>query len=121
MAVAFVLVFVIGFGSGRFAGKGDNVKYPVPSNYTTSANKTKVESPIPANIETIEEKEVLGQSTTTPIPAVTADCPVKGNISSSGRNLYHVKGGAFYERVKAERCFNTKSEAEAAGFVASSR
>lgn len=117
LGVCFVLVFIVGFGSGRFAGKNNMPEPFVPSNYTTTANKAKA-----VNKEADPAPEVKGQATTAPVVGViTAECPIKGNISSTGRNLYHVKGGAFYERVKAERCFNTKAEAEQAGFVASSR
>jgi len=120
LVVCFILVFIVGFGSGRFAGKGESVTTSVPSNYTTTANKAKASPPAPKEKGT--DPEVLGQATSgPPVGAMTAECPIKGNISSTGRNLYHVKGGAFYERVKAERCFNTKAEAEADGFVASSR
>ncbi|KMJ60216.1 nuclease [Bacillus sp. LL01] len=52
---------------------------------------------------------------------VTKNCTVKGNISSSGEKIYHVKTGAFYERTIPEECFDTEKEAEAAGFRKSKR
>lgn len=47
--------------------------------------------------------------------------PVKGNHSSSGEYIYHVKGGAYYSRTKPEECFTTPAAAEAAGYRASKR
>lgn len=120
LAVCFILVFIVGFGSGRFAGKAGTPQPSVPSNYTTTTNKAKAAPAVSKEADPVPQVE--GVATTAPaVGEITAECPIKGNISSSGRNLYHVKGGAFYERVKAERCFNTKAEAEAEGFVASSR
>jgi len=48
-------------------------------------------------------------------------CLIKGNISSSGEHIYHVPGGAYYDRTKidpskGERWFCTEAEAEAAGW-----
>lgn len=46
---------------------------------------------------------------------------IKGNINSKGEKIYHVPGGAYYERTKPEQTFSTVEEAEAAGFRPSSR
>jgi micrococcal nuclease len=48
-------------------------------------------------------------------------CVIKGNISSGGKKIYHVPGGASYKVVKPEQCFNTEAEAAAAGYVKASR
>lgn len=119
LGVCFVLVFIVGFGSGRFAGKKQETKSSDMTNYTTNTNKTKVDET--DTKEAGVAAAVLGEATTTPAPSVNTNCVIKGNISSTGRKLYHVKGGAFYERVKPEQCFNTKTEAQAAGFTASAR
>jgi len=52
----------------------------------------------------------------------TAKCEgkIKGNISSSSR-IYHMPGGAFYNRTAPEMCFDKESEAQAAGFRKSQR
>jgi len=42
--------------------------------------------------------------------------PVKGNLSSG---IYHVAGGRFYDRTKAERCYADPAAAEADGLRAS--
>lgn len=47
-------------------------------------------------------------------------CPIKGNISGKNK-IYHVTGGAFFERTQAEMCFTSEAEAQAAGFIKSSR
>jgi hypothetical protein len=59
----------------------------------------------------------------TPMPnppaATPADCKpgqIKGNIGSGASRVYHIPGGSFYNRTKAEACFNTEAEAQAAGF-----
>lgn len=60
-------------------------------------------------------------------PAVAPPgCPIKGNITAKGEKIYHVPGGAFYERTvieldQGERFFCTAAEAEAAGWRASTR
>jgi hypothetical protein len=66
--------------------------------------------------QTVEpEKQVSNTETNS-----AEECAVKGNISSKSK-IYHVKGGSFYDRTDAEMCFKTEKEAEAAGFIKSSR
>ena len=53
-------------------------------------------------------------------------CTIKGNISSNGEKIYHVKTGQFYERTKiklskGERWFCTESEAKRSGWRKSRR
>ncbi|MBI5903202.1 MAG: hypothetical protein HZB84_06945 [Deltaproteobacteria bacterium] len=48
--------------------------------------------------------------------------PIKGNVNpKKGSRMYHLPGGALYDRVKPEVCFSTEKEAMAAGFVRSRR
>ncbi len=49
-------------------------------------------------------------------PASCKNPRIKGNINSKGDKIYHVPGGAQYERTKEEALFCTEEEAEAAGF-----
>lgn len=61
-----------------------------------------------------------------PSPPPPNGCAIKGNINSKKEKLYHVPGGAFYDRTiieldQGERYFCTTAEAEAAGWRASSR
>lgn len=49
------------------------------------------------------------------------ECPIKGNISSSGEKIYHMTGQRYYERTKieegkGERWFCTEEEAVGAGW-----
>ncbi len=53
-------------------------------------------------------------------------CFIKGNIPRSGERIYHVPGGAYYDRTKispakGERWFCTEEEALAAGWRKSKR
>jgi micrococcal nuclease len=46
---------------------------------------------------------------------------IKGNVNSKGEKIYHVPGGAFYDKTNAEEYFNTEAEAQAAGYRRSKR
>ena len=53
--------------------------------------------------------------------SISSECPIKGNISSSGEKIYHLPGQKFYEKTvidesKSERWFCTEDEAQAAGW-----
>lgn len=53
--------------------------------------------------------------------AVSSSCTIKGNISSSGEKIYHVKGQRFYnvtqiDLTKGERWFCSESAARKAGW-----
>ena len=53
-------------------------------------------------------------------------CRIKGNISKSGKRIYHVPGGRYYDQTgvntsKGERWFCTEGEARAAGWRRSRR
>ncbi len=118
LGACFILVFVVGFGTGNYERgiRRDAVKPQI--NYTTQTAK-KPAAP-GANTET---GTVLGTQTkaTAASSTPTGSCIVKGNISTGGRKIYHVQGGAFYKIVKPEQCFKTEAEALAAGFVKSGR
>lgn len=45
--------------------------------------------------------------------------PVKGNINERGERIYHKPVWRYYDRTAPERCFETPSAAEEAGFRAS--
>lgn len=46
---------------------------------------------------------------------------IKGNINSKGEKIYHVPGGAYYDRTNPEEWFSTETEAEVAGYRKSKR
>jgi hypothetical protein len=116
LGICFILVFIIGFGTGSYEKEIRRNTNKTTANYTTQPSK----------------KPTTGQGTvagaTTGLPPVaaatstpTGSCIIKGNVSSSGRKIYHVPSGALYKVVKPEQCFNTEAEALAAGFVKSGR
>ena len=41
---------------------------------------------------------------------------IKGNINSKNEKIYHLPGGAFYDKTNPEAWFKTESEAQAAGY-----
>jgi hypothetical protein len=50
------------------------------------------------------------------------DPDIKGNLTTyNGEKIYHVPGGAYYDRTDAEEMFCTEEEAEEAGFRKSER
>jgi hypothetical protein len=108
--VCFVLVFIVGFGAGKYDQSTQNSYQAKQTNYTTKPAVTQTAAPKTG------KNGLAVQSTTTP-----ANCPIKGNIGVKGIKIYHIIGGAFYKIVKPEQCFNTETEALAAGFVKSSR
>lgn len=107
---------VVAFVSGYGAGTNDMNKFKTSRrqiNYTT----TKGNKPSPT---TNTKTTSTNTATTSSEPTLPDDCPIKGNIGS-GKKTYHIRGGAFYDRTNPEMCFNTESEAVAAGFIKSSR
>lgn len=109
LLICFGLVFIVGFGVGKSAAKKSLPRDKVQSYYTA---KKDAAPETPAAVAT----STVSVSTTT-----LASCVIKGNISSGGRKIYHVPGGAFYDRTQPEQCFNTEAEAQAAGYVKSQR
>ena len=49
--------------------------------------------------------------------------PIKGNFTTHGgeRCIYHLPGGAYYERTKPERCYASSNEARSDGCRPSKR
>ncbi len=110
--VGVVLMFFVGLGVGKY--EKPERRQNVQTNYTTPTSKAP---------ESTKAPQVAGDSTsaTSSKTALTSgDCFIKGNISSNSK-IYHIKGGAFYDRTNAEQCFNSEAEAQAAGFRKSSR
>jgi hypothetical protein len=110
LGACFVLVFLVGFGTGGYVKESRPYIPKSISNYTTQIAKT----PTVLGANTAVKGIV---ATSTP----DAKCLIKGNISTAGKKIYHITGGAFYAKVHPEQCFNTEADAVAAGFVKSSR
>lgn len=119
LGVCFILVFFVGFGAGGYEREIRRDIYKSQTNYTTQQTKKPVSAAAGAN--TNQATAAVAGTSTAAANAQAANCPVKGNISSTGGKIYHVPGGAFYKTVKPEQCFNTESEAQAAGFRKSGR
>jgi hypothetical protein len=121
VGICFILVFIIGFGTGRFERQENRQSAKNQSYYTTKKDDSQAPQKNAKEEDAAQKGEkVLGEQTQKNNP-VSSECVVKGNFSSSGKKIYHIKGGAFYNTVKPEQCFKTESEAKAAGFVKSSR
>ncbi|HZG85372.1 MAG TPA: hypothetical protein VE009_10710 [Paenibacillus sp.] len=82
----------------------------------------------PVQEEPVQEDDA-DRAKPAPAPAPAEEKPdngcasptIKGNINDKGEKIYHVPGGAFYDRTDAEEMFCTKAEAEAAGYRRSKR
>lgn len=89
----------------------------------TKTTKTKVWSAtkVKSKTQTLVVKQGKKPSRTTPVSAYHCPswAPVKGNRSSSGDWIYHVKGGRWYDVTKPEECFTTTAAARKAGYRAS--
>ncbi len=93
----------------RLVGGGSSASSALSSKPTQGSSGTAADAVVAA----------LGRARNLP-PA--PDCVIKGNISSSSRGkIYHVPGGAAYEKTQidlsaGERWFCTEEEAQAAGW-----
>jgi len=121
LGVCYVLVFIVGFGTGSFEKEIKKSGVSNQKYYTTkTSNKAPIAQPNKAEGE-IKGATVGGAGKAAPTDKTSVDCAVKGNIGAKGKKVYHIKGGAFYNIVKPEQCFKTEKEAADAGFVKSSR
>ena len=119
LGVCYVLVFIVGFGTGSFEKEFKN-SATVNQKYYNTKTQSPAPSPPAAEVKGAAVGET-GKPATAAAANSAADCVVKGNINAQGRKLYHIKGGAFYNIVKPEQCFSTEKQAQDAGFVKSSR
>lgn len=109
-----VLGIAVGFVFGfRIANKHQPLalKYNTPIiPYEQTLKSTKIEGlPAPTASDNLEKKENT-------IPQ--KECLIKGNSSSK---IYHIPGGAFYERMKTPECFESEEAAKKAGYRRSGR
>lgn len=112
VAVSLALMFIVGFGAGRY--ERELRRDRLQTNYTINKGRPEAAKKIPA----AEAGAV--KATTTDVQKQTG-CIIKGNISTAGKKVYHVPGGSYYKIVKPEQCFNTEAEAKTSGFVKSAR
>jgi hypothetical protein len=108
LVAAGIALFFVGYGTGtgitrkRFEQQYRGIS---PKYNTTKATSS----------PTTQLPDTLIKAATSTAPE-DANCPVKGNISSKDKKIYHISGGRYYAQTKAEQCFNTEAEAVAAGF-----
>lgn len=109
--------FFIGLGVGKSLESKPQLNRDQYDNYNTLNAPKKVEETKAKE----QPKPVLTATPTTANQASPQTCTkIKGNISSKSK-IYHMPGGAFYEKTQPEQCFATEAEAQAAGFVKSKR
>jgi hypothetical protein len=80
-------------------------------------------TPVPPTTSQPPEPVVAGPASEAPwVEPVDGQCPashpIKGNAQSK---IFHVPGGASYDRTVAERCYASADAAEADGFRAAKR
>ncbi|TCS80344.1 ComEC/Rec2 family competence protein [Tepidibacillus fermentans] len=81
-------------------------------------------APTKVTTTTSKPKSTTTNKTDTKTTTSSGDCSkplIKGNISSSGEKIYHVPGGAYYDRTIAEEMFCTEEQAIKAGYRKSKR
>lgn len=111
----YILVFLLAFGLGKLTTsvpRAPEIKVEELAGQPQLNNSSNTQDP---------QSQPTATTTSNPQP-VKGDCggKIKGNIGSSGM-IYHVPGGAFYDRTQAEQCFDTEAQAQAAGFRKSLR
>ena len=112
LGVGFLLVAGLAFGLGRISNiqhQASDIKveqaFTLPDNYTP-------------NISGIQSTDI----NTAALSAGSTALNCEGKIKGSASFIYHVPGGAFYDRTtKPVRCFDTEAQAQAAGFKKSSK
>jgi hypothetical protein len=119
LVVGYVMVTGLAFGLGRISASS----HQAPEIRVEQAFAPLNDTP---DIKPNQSSSLDSSNTPAPGPAPAqsaADCAagqIKGNIGASGSKVYHMPGGSFYNRTKAEACFATEAEAQAAGFRKSS-
>lgn len=93
---------------------------------TTSSNNASQNSSVSNSTNTSSSSNSSNSSSNNSTPSTQSSSSsghgqIKGNISSKGEKIYHVPGGAYYDRTNPEAWFNTEEEAQAAGYRKSKR
>jgi len=99
-------------GSYSSSGTGSS-----ESRSSTSSNKSSSTKPTLTTVEPIPKATTNTSSNTSSSDKKL----IKGNINSKGEKIYHVPGGAYYNKTNPEEWFKTEAEAEAAGYRKSKR
>jgi len=121
--MACAVMFVVGFGTGQSVNRHDDkTNESQHQDYTANQAAKPEEVGENATLPQADDKKVTPEANSTAKPAASGKpydpnqpCVIKGNISGSSK-IYHIKGGASYDKTVPEQCFNTEAEAQAAGF-----
>ncbi len=116
-------VLTVKKGTKTVAANKTSVKLAAGT-YKVTTKVTYVYKGKKASVSKTQTLKVVKKAAKKPASVIPSgwDCPsgypIKGNASSM---IYHVKGGAFYERTNPEECFASERAAQAAGYRASKR
>ena len=106
LVIGYLLVAGLAFGLGTFSNK------PPQNLAAQTAN------PLPNYNPNVSSAQTETTAVSTTQPALKCEGKIKGSSSL----IYHVPGGSFYNKTtKPIRCFDTETQAKAAGFRKSSR
>lgn len=73
----------------------------------------------PATTEATETTEEAGATATAWVAPIEGDCPLDHPVKANDNSgIFHVPGGRFYARTKAERCYVDAESAAADGYRA---
>ena len=110
LTVGFFIIFGAGYGSG-LGEKVDRDSTPKQLDYTTNDQNDKATTDN-TKLQILNDKASPNNQNPNGL------CKIKGTSSK----IYHLPGGAFYDRVtNPAACFNTEAEAQAGGYRKSSR
>jgi hypothetical protein len=119
--VVCAVMFIVGFGTGKAFDQPTQPDYSANSGEKPGAKSKATGKAADESAEAgdtaspaTEKKSDHGVPDSSN-PVAGQPCVIKGNISGSSK-IYHLKGGASYEKTTPEACFNTEAEAVAAGF-----
>ena len=87
---------------------------PVEADGAAAAEVEEVVTEVAANVESGAESGA--ESTAAWVEPVGGGCPDGYPVKASHSGIFHVEGGAFYERTVPERCYLDPQAAEADGY-----
>lgn len=122
----YIMVFMLAFGLGRvtiLVPHPPEIRVEEPNSLTQGNSTPEIRG---AQSETAPKDTAApavkssGQEATSGFAPVNGGC--NGRIKGSSSKIYHLPGGAFYDRTtKPARCFDAESQAQAAGYRKSAR
>ncbi len=117
IATCMATDIVAGFGTGKMQTGTTDKSIPNKRsfiNYNTNSPLVNTKTPIN---EPETKPETKNDASKNSNATVTSNCLIKGSKSK----IYHIPGGAFYERTNPAQCFASEDDAQRAGYTKSSR